>query len=201
MNPKNFGRFESLAVLFGLFLFTVLSLLVIFKREWLDDMIYGPLPYDEFENVFDEKPEDDERPEEIDTIPIIEVQEPSITLNIVPDGLGQGYASFDLEEDSVITGVELFLEKDGNLQLSDFVCSSPFECIFFETTEDEVSLTAIIPIGSVEKLSAGEVEIGEFSYSGRGNLYLKPDSNSFVSDIGDPEFNILDIENLTFVFN
>lgn len=195
MNPKNFGWLESLAIIFGLVLFTSLSLLVIFKREWLDDVIYGPVPYKEFENIFDEETD------EIDTIPIIEIQEPTITLNIVADGLGQGYASFDLEKDSVITGVELFLEKDGDLELSDFVCKSPFECIFFETTENEVSFTAIIPIGSVEKLPAGELLIGEFNYSGSGNLYLKSDSDSFVSDIEDPELNILDIDNLTFVFN
>lgn len=183
MDLKNLSRWEAAAVVFCIFVFVVLSFIVVFRSEWLDSIIYGPVP----EHY------------ELATVPEVDYyEEPYATIRITSEE-GQASLFMDLEKEASVTGLELFLEKDEGLELEDFVCNEPFECLFTDFNDTEVSVVAFIQPASVETVPAGELLIGEFTYSGTGSLYLPLVSTTFASTTDEPEFNILDIEETEFL--
>jgi hypothetical protein len=173
MGTKKFSRIEIIAISIASFLFLSISLIVVFKREWLDNFFFGPTYYVEYYY------EDEQRP--------------LLSLDIVPSGDNKASVILYFESEVSITGAELYLEKDSNLKINDFVCNAPFECLFSDSTDSEFSVAAIVPIGSVEPFAAGQVLLGEIEYSGNGKLYISPSSKSFASDVNNPEANILDL--------
>ena len=188
MNKKKLSQAEVFVIILGVFVFIFLSSVVIFRREWLDTIFYGPLPYDS-------------STKDVDYDVDVDLEEyPEISVDIVSDGEGKGQIFFDLNVASQITGVELYLEKDSSLNISDFVCNQPFECLFFESTASEFSVVAIVPVGLVDYFEPGEIFVGDFSYSGSGSLFLRSDSTSFVSDVEYPEYNILLLSEKEFLF-
>ena len=192
MDFKNLSRWETLAIVFSIAVFVVLSLVVVFRSEWLDSVIYGPEPtaYEaDFEPIVDYGEE----------MPFFE-EEPYARVIISSVGQGQGIVSIDLEKAANVTGLELILEKDEGLQFEeDFVCVEPFECLLFDVSENKVSFFAIVPPTLVDVFEPGEIVVGEFVYSGTGRLYLNSESETFVSTMDEPEFNILDLTETEFL--
>ncbi len=183
MDLTKLSRWEVIWIIVCIAIFIFLSLLVIFKSEFLDELFYG----------------DDYWPVEH----FVEVQSEDFV---------EGYASFnlvseegvflylDLEREASITGIELALEKDVGLKIADFVCSDPFVCSFFDISETEVSILALIPPTAVELLPRGKLLVGEFVYSGFGKVYFSsPDA--FVSTVDNPDFNILEVDDFEFLLD
>jgi hypothetical protein len=184
---RNFGFLEKFLIFFGIFVFVFLSFVVVFRREWLDNIFYNPVYiffYDTDEVFLDEQTE-----------PLL------FTVGVAPTVEGEkGVVVLNLESASNITGVELFFEKDESLEITDFVCVSPFECLFSESNENGLTIAAITPINEREEFFPGEVVIGEFNYTGSGKIYFRGEQNSFVSDIQNPEINLLDLTENEFLF-
>ena len=174
MDFKNLSRWESILIVFCIFVFVFLSLVVIFRSEWLDSLIYGP--------------EVDRQ--DVVTEPVI-MEEPYATLTI--DSVdGSALVFLSLEKGARITGLELELEKDPSLEIEDFICEEPFDCLFFEATDTEVSVATVIAPSLIDVFD-GDLLVGEFIYSGTGSLFLDPSSTTFVSTTDNPDFNILDL--------
>ncbi len=183
MDLKNLSRWEATAIVFCIFVFVALSFVVVFRSEWLDSILYGPVP----EHY------------EVATVPEVDYYgDPYATLRITSDE-NQALLFLDLEKEASVTGLELTLEKDEELELEDFVCNEPFECLLTDFGDTEVSVVAVIPPASVESVPAGELLVGEFTYSGTGYLLLTSDFSTFASTTDAPEFNILDIEETEFL--
>ncbi len=189
MNNKGLSSYEIIAIVFGVFVFIFLSFLVIFQQDWLDSIFYGSSPTEV--EIKEPLPFPDE-PEKDDSSLI------SLAVFSDIDREGEAYVILETQFDYSVSGLELFLRKDDSLEIGDFVCVEPFECIFFETTPNEFSLTAVVPVESIEPASTKELLVGSFSYTGFGNLYLTTDSDSFVSDVDEPEYNILDLQEYEF---
>jgi hypothetical protein len=184
---NNFNRKEMLIIIFAVFIFIILSSIVIFKREWLDSLFFGPIPYeavDVDEETFDLETEET----------VLEI--PSVSLNIVSD-VEKADVVFTLEESLKLTGFELVFSKSSSLEVSDFVCSLPFECIFLETEDQKLSVSAFIPVTSVESLDVGDVVVGSFNFSRDGTLTLIP-GESMILDVENLEYNLLDVSVLEF---
>ncbi len=181
-----------LVISFFLF-FIVFFIMLTFQREMLDDLIYGPASEEPSvvleidDSSFDATIVDIEDP----------VFEPSVYLNIVQTEEGLASASLSLESDLEIAGFEFVLEKDSGLEVSDFVCSEDFECIYFESSESELSVSGVVPPASVVSFPAGELFLGTFEYTGEGELYLQETSS--VSSLDSEGLNILDFSNIVFI--
>ncbi len=186
---KNFSRKEMFIVILAVFVFLVLSSIVIFKREWLDNLIFGPAPYEAKIEL-----EDDSIG--LDTEEEIHLEVPFVSLNIVSDGEGANVV-FNLEEELALTGFELVFSKDEGLEISDFSCNSPFECIFVEIEDTKLSASGLIPVTSVEPLQAGQRSVGVINYTGSGTLTLIPEESTIV-DLDFVEYNLLDYDTLNF---
>lgn len=180
---KNLGNLEKFLLFFGLFTFLFLSFVIVFKREWLDNIFQRPVPYYIFQ-------------QEENTI-----ERTLVSVDVRPSNLaGKGDIYLNLESSSKLTGVELFFEKDDSLEISNFVCNSPFECLFFDVDENSIDLAVLSPLSDIETFYPGEVLLGTFDYSGNGNLYFRFGNNSFASDIQNPEINILNLDERIFLF-
>ncbi len=193
MDFKKLSPWETAVIVFCVIVFLSLSLLVIFKRESLDGIFFGPVSQEEavveedsIDQLFNEQDSD------------LVGFGTLATLEIVPEG-EKAALYLNLDGESRITGLELFLEKDESLTLGDFVCIEPFECVLFESTESTVSILAVIPPGLVELLPLGRQLVGEFLYTGEGTLYLDLLSKSFVSAMENPDVNILSLQESIFL--
>lgn len=183
MNPKKLGKWESVVIVICIIIFVSLSFIVMFRSEWLDSIFYGELP--EEAEVYE--------PQEFEEVSNDEF------LEYYDTGDESSHATFEIENGSLylslaeptsVTGIELAFEKDDSLEIEDFVCSDPFECMFFDVFESEVSLLAVISPEAVEEMGAGNVLIGDFEYSGSGNMYINERSETFVSDLENPQVNV-----------
>jgi hypothetical protein len=191
MDPKKLSRWEVVGIIFCITIFVFLSLIVIFKSEWLDSVFYGPpVQEQEEENGLDSLIKEEEGgldfldPVSYAAIDIVSTE-------------GKASVSLILEKEASITGLELFLQKDESVEVEDFVCNEPFDCMLFEVEGDEVSIVVVIPPTSVDVMT-GEVLVGELLYSGSGNVYLNSLSKTFVSTVENPEVNILHSEEEVF---
>lgn len=191
MDFKNLSSWEVAAIVFCIMVFVFLSFVVVFKSEWLDSVIYGPVS--ERQDVVMEPTVDYE-----EETPTFLQEEPYASLNIVP-GEGSAKVFLNLEKEGSITGVELVLKRESSLEIEDFICEEPFECLFFAADEPEVSVVAVVPPALVDVNLQGELIVGEFIYSGTGSLFLEADSTAFVSTTENPEFNILKMEDTEFL--
>ena len=185
MNFKELSRSEVLGILLGLAIFLFLSFVVAFKSEWLD-------------NIFKrEVLEEQEISSEGEVLEFVEVL-PYASLRMNGSG-GKAPLSIDLEKETTLSGLELFLRADKSLDIKDFVCNAPFECALVDIGEESIIVLAVIPPNSVELVSEGELLVGEFEYSGLGNLYLDGSEKTFISTIEEPVVNILKNDVLEFV--
>jgi hypothetical protein len=174
------GRFNvfQICLLFTLFaVFLVFTLLVIFRRELVDNLVFGPLPKN-------------------DNAVIVPIDNSGcITVDVESRG-NIGEIFLDLKDDFAITGVELFFEKPAELEITDFTCIAPFECVFFESDTDAFSVTMMMPISLLQDFSVGKIQIGEFKYFGEGAIHLLQES--FVYEQGDSEMNPLCFDEIFF---
>lgn len=193
MDFKNLSRWEVVAIICCIIVFVFLSFIVVFKSEWLDSVIYGPVS-ERQEAVMEPTLDYEEETAQEEYIE----EEPYATLYIASEE-GRAPVSLHLEKEGSLTGFELVLEKDPLLNIEEFVCEEPFECLFFDVTNSEVSVIAVVPPASVDINLQGELVMGEFIYSGTGSLFLESDSTTLVSTIENPEFNILKIERTEFL--
>lgn len=184
---RNFGTLEKFLIFFGVFIFLFLTIVVVFKREWLDNVFSGPIYVFFYDDPYLDS--------DIATMP-------SVFINVLPTGVNEkkGSVFLSLESTSNITGVELFFEKDPSLEITDFTCNPPFECLFFDVKDSEVSFVAFLPLNETEPFEMGDHLLGEFEYTGSGKLYFNSDSGSFISDVQNPEFNVLDLTYREFLF-
>jgi hypothetical protein len=191
MEKKKIRPYEVLAVAIVILLFLSLSLIVLFKREWLDSIFYRSDSQEEI-TMSELSPGE--------SLDYEEKEYPQVNIEISRDANGNGQLFLNLNTESNITGVELELRKDESLEITDFTCIEPFECIFFDFTENELNIVAIVPVSIVDPFKPGRILVGEFTYTGSGRLYLDSQSESFVSDSEYPEFNILDSNDREFLF-
>jgi hypothetical protein len=175
VNPVEF----FLIVFFSLVL-VLLLIVLIFKKDWLDGLIYGTVSQEMSvdQNVNETR----------------FVEDSSLAaFDIISAGDGSASVFLTLNEALTITGFELIFGKDPNLKITDFVCSSPFSCMYFESNDDEVFVSAIIPPGSVKLIAAGQFKVGTFEFSEIGNIFLK--ENSYVFSLEKPEINFSGFNN------
>lgn len=191
MDFKKLSRWELVAIIFCIFVFVFLSLIVVFKSEWLDNIFYSQSYVEE----------DSSATNEFDGVDyndvLIPVDVSYVDLEIIGKN-GKGSVYLELEEELSLTGLELILEKDEFLEIDGFDCKEPFDCVFYDADEKEFSVFTLVPPTSIELFSEGNLLVGEFIYSGRGNLYLSPNSESFVSTVDQPTFNILNLDSKEF---
>jgi hypothetical protein len=183
---RNLTKLDTFFVIFVVILFLSFSSIVIFKRDWLDSIFYG-----------------ESKEELVSLVPSLEddglVETPALVdLSISGDG-EKASVVLNLEKEFSPTGIELFLLKTDGLVIEEMACEPPFECLFFDVDGNNVSLTAIISADSIETIEPGDVLVGTLTYSGSGSLYLYSDSQSFVADVEDPEFNILNVDEKEFL--
>lgn len=188
-NIKDLNTKESIVLYLAIFLFVFLSFLVVFQRDWLDSIIYGPGNGDEYlEEIF------------VDDSDLMDIPDYYVSLDVIPQEDGQALVYLNAQEGNnpEIVGIELFLEKEGSLDIEDFVCSENFECLLFEVDGDEIYLAATVPESLLGTMSEESLFVGTISYSGSGNVYNSTQGESFVSDLDVPEENILEIDSINF---
>ncbi len=180
---KNFSTSEKALIFLGAFVFISLTALVFLKPEWLDNVFFKNPVY----VIFPE--------EELE--PSIEMSKAFLDV-VVDEQENKASVFLNLDSSFDISGVEIFFDKDETLEILDFVCKEPFECLFKEFSDSEMSFAAIVPVGEVETFT-GDVLVGELEYSGNGNLYFNSPAN-FVSVSQNSELNVLDLSVQEFSF-
>ncbi len=180
MDVKKFSVLEKVAISIALLLFASITFLIIFQRDWLDDLIYGSLP---------EESKIDYNLETV--VNNMNNDIGSVGLEFVPLDEGSASLKMNLSVEKSITGFEISLQKDVSLEDLKFECQAPFECLFFESVEDEIFFAAIVPFDAVSAKPAEDLVVGILEYSGAGNIRLIENS-SLVSSLEDPEINLLD---------
>ena len=188
-NIKDLNTKESIVLYIAIFLFAFLSFLVVFQRDWLDSIIYGPANGDEYlEEIF------------VDDSDLMDIPDYYVSLDVIPQEDGQALVYLNAQEGNnpEIVGIELFLEKEVSLDIEDFVCSENFECLLFEVDGDEIYLAATVPENLLGTMSEESLFVGTIYYSGSGNVYNSTQGESFVSDLDVPEENILEIDSVNF---
>lgn len=191
MDLKKLSRWEAFAIVFCMFVFVVLSLIVVFRSDWLDSIFYGSAPQEQegaLEPVIDRD----------DDVAELFGVEPYAKIEIDSEG-GEALVSLSLEKEADLTGLELVFEREEALEILDFVCKEPFDCVLFDVSDSQVSILAVIPPASVETIDVGDLLVGELTYSGSGVLYLKEDT--FASTTEDPGSNILDFSYSEFLLD
>ncbi len=185
MDVKGFSVLEKVLFFFLLFSFLSLVFLIIFQKEQLDDLIYGP---------------SSEQEEFVDRAEILEenFSSPSGFLEISFSDSGRGLASLSFNREVNLTGFEFVFGKDSSLKIPNFVCLEPFECIYFEEEDTVVSFTGLLPLELAGKVPSEDIDIGYFEYSGTGDITLL--EKSLVASFEYPELNILDFSFDSFSF-
>ncbi len=178
--PNSSETWKLVSVLVLLLLVVSLTLIVVFKREWVDNLVFGPILQTQ------------ENSSEIDV-------DFNISLDLIPVSSGTAELYFNLPESMNIAGFELSFVKESSLNVSEFVCAEPFECVPSDFNDTAVSIVGLTPVFFTEAFPFGRLLLGELQYSGSGTLTLERES--FVSDVLVPEENILDFSKVLFELN
>ncbi len=169
-NKKKAPYLETVLISLGVILFLTISGLLIFQRELVDDFFGRTKSNNVVEDVVIVDEDVDFEEVEVDE-EVIEY----VGLRL-EDGLL--YANF--ENSYNLAGMEISFQKSEGLEITDFTCSDPFQCLDLKSEEDTITIGITVPVTYEDELS-GEVELGEFVYTGSGSLSLDINDSMVVS--------------------
>jgi len=98
-------------------------------------------------------------------------------LDIAVDNQNEAFLYINVDKLYDVQSIDIHFAKDSDLDVLEFHCEYPFDCIEMDVSQNNVFLSTVIQNNFDEELDA-QLLLGKLRYEGSGNLYLIRDESS-----------------------